>query len=169
MNHLFNVTDLFLYLLSFPEHPSSAVRCCALFRGSLASVHSPSVFISPLQASPHMAAQSYCARRTRCPWVYESLGKVWQPLQLSSGSWAQWTGLNFLLMLSPERPWAHTAVPFLTDDGGKKCSQKMLYFPFTQYMLEWKGMGIWSWWVFQYLHILYIFLKHTSINIENIT
>lgn len=130
MNHLFNVTDLFLYLLSFPEHPSSAVRCCALFRGSLASVHSPSVFISPLQASPHMAAQSYCARRTRCPWVYESLGKVWQPLQLSSGSWAQWTGLNFLLMLSPERPWAHTAVPFLTDDGGKKVLTENALLPF---------------------------------------
>ena len=70
---------LLLYLLSFPEHSSPAVRCCTLFGGTLASVHSSTIIISPLQTSPHMAAQSQFARGTRCAWMYESLGKVCQP------------------------------------------------------------------------------------------
>lgn len=76
-NLLIIVSVLILYLLSFPEHPSTAVRCCTIFRGSLASIHSSAIIISPLQTSPHMATQSQCARRTWCAWMYESLGKVW--------------------------------------------------------------------------------------------
>lgn len=70
---------LFLTLsLLFSEYTSSAVGCCTLFRGSLAALYSSSVIISALQTSPHMAAQSQRARRTRCAWVYESLGKVFR-------------------------------------------------------------------------------------------
>lgn len=58
---------LFLTLsLLFSEYTASAAGCCTLFRGSLAAVYSSSVIISALQTSPHMAAQSQRARRTRC-------------------------------------------------------------------------------------------------------
>lgn len=69
---------LYLPILTFvfPEYTSSTVGCCSLFRGSLALVYSSSVTIGALQASPHLAAQSHRARRTRCARVYESLGKV---------------------------------------------------------------------------------------------
>lgn len=77
MTLLFLNCYIYLYLpFVFPEYTSSTVGCCSLFRGSLALVHSSSVTVGALQASPHLAAQSHLARRTRCAWVYESLGKV---------------------------------------------------------------------------------------------
>lgn len=73
-----NIYIYLLFLMLFSEYTASAVGCCTLFRGSLAAVYSSSVIISALQTSPHMAAQSQRARRTRCAWVYESLGKVFR-------------------------------------------------------------------------------------------
>ena len=130
LNCLFNVTNLILILLSFPEHPSSAVRCCTLFRGSLASVYSPSVIISPLQASPHMAAQSQCTRGTRCAWVYESLGKVWQSLHFSSGSHVQWTGLKF--------QFSHDSVTHNTRIVCYHCCYTMFYSRYDRLNWQWK-------------------------------